>query len=129
LAANERVQPIEDDSEEEAMNFQHPSKEEAVNFQHPSEEEAMNFQHPSQEYHMYRPAELPPDMFSDIVSAAAQAATMSIFQAVGSGALRLPYNTPDPPPQPTGTNENGLPDENQSTSQPFQRMCPCVASA
>ena len=108
MAANGSVEPIEYDGEDLAMEGQ---------------QQTQMHQRPDQN------AELPTGSFSEIINAAAQAATMSVLAALTSGALTLPYSVPGPP-QPAGTNENGSPDpdENQPVNQPFQRMCRCVTS-
>lgn len=90
------------------------------------EEQGHAPQHPGQEHHVELPVTFPV-----VVRAAAEAATMSLFTALASGALRLPHCAPDPP-QPAGTNENRSSDDSQSETearQPYQRTCPGVVSA
>lgn len=111
MAANGRVEPVEYDSEESPMEGQ---------------EQNHMHQHPGQSHH----AEPPMD-FQEMVKAVAEAATMSLIASLASGALRLPHSAPAPP-QPTGASENRSSDENQletEAGQPYQRTCPCVASA
>ncbi len=112
MAANERTQVYEHNDEEYMMEDE---------------------QHPGQEHPIYHHADpfMDSESFSQIVSAAAETATMSIFTALGSGTLRLPHSVPAPSPAP-GPNENRSSDENQSeaeASQLFQRRCPCITSA
>ena len=106
MNADGGVQPVEHDGEESATE--------------------------GREHSIHPHAELSTGSFSEIVNVAAQAATMAVFAALGSGTLRLPHSAPAPPSQPAGTNENQSSDENQSetgASQPFQRACPCIVSA
>jgi hypothetical protein len=94
-----------------------------------SEKSAMEGQ--QQRYMYQHPGQEPPMDFREMVKAVAEAATMSLIAGLSSGTLRLPHNAPAPS-QPAGTNENRSSDENQSeteNSQPYQRTCPCVASA
>jgi hypothetical protein len=90
----------------------------------------MEDQLPHQEHVIVQHTELTRDVFSEVVKAAAEAATMSVFAALGSGTMTMPHNAPAPPP-PAGTNEDRSSDGNQpetEASQPFQRTCPlrCV---
>jgi hypothetical protein len=92
----------------------------------------MEDQHLGQEYRIGHNAELPMDLLSEMVNTATERATMAILTALRSSGVLSPLHTAPAPPPPASTNENRLSDENQSeteASQPFQRTCPCVASA